>query len=135
MNKKTRISIEIETDFVKVSGEHFSGDADDDFTDEVLNSFHNKMFEHFERKLTDDDNFQRDILMAMADDGELPKNIKEFNDLGSIRITISQNKEETDYNDPEVVSKIMSDHEQARNEDIAKHPDNWKKWENDFEHE
>lgn len=91
MKKTTRIVIDIETDFKPINGKDFGdGDEEDDFTKEVTDSFHDKVFDYFERIVQEDDDFEGDILMGMGDDGNLPKNVMEFCQLGSVMIKIGQ---------------------------------------------
>jgi len=90
MKKTTKIVFEIETDFRKITGKDYDdGDEEDDFTKEVTDTFHNTVFKHFEDGIQENDEFEGEILMQMADDGELPHKVKEFSDMGSVMIRIS----------------------------------------------
>ena len=76
-----------------------------DFKVSLINDFHDAVHKWIEQKLTDNDEFEGEILEMMNDDEGLPKNITEFMDLGEISIQIHQEKVEVkqkDLDDDEV---------------------------------
>ena len=100
---KTKITIEIDTDFKKVETKNLSDDIDmddtDDYTEDVESDFHRAVYDYIETKLTDNDDFESEILDNMNEyDDWLPKNVDEFSKLGNISIRISSEKEKKDDN-------------------------------------
>lgn len=60
----------------------------EDFRTEVIRAFHNAVHYIIEKYLTENDELEQNIIELMGDRGELPKDIKEFMDLGQISIQI-----------------------------------------------
>jgi len=60
----------------------------EDFKTEVIRAFHNAVHYIIEKYLTENDELEQNIIELMGDRGELPKNVKEFMDLGQISIQI-----------------------------------------------
>jgi hypothetical protein len=99
----TKITIEIDTNFKKVETKNLSDDIDmddtDDYTEDVENDFHRAVYDYIETKLTDNDDFESEILDNMNEyDDWLPKNVDEFSKLGNIAIRISSEKEKKNDN-------------------------------------
>lgn len=97
LKKKTKIVIEIDTRFNKVTGKDLGDEDDDsDFTENVEDDFHRAIYDYIEKHLTEDDDIESDILQDMGEyDDWLPKKVKEFNDLGEISIRIYEDKTDT----------------------------------------
>ena len=68
-----------------------------DFKTSLIVDFHNAVYKWIEQKLTDNDEFEGEILEMM--NNRLPKNITEFMDLGEISIQIHQEKVEVKQKD------------------------------------
>ena len=60
----------------------------EDFKTEVIRAFHNAVHYIIEKYLTENDELEQNIIEIMGDRGELPKDVKEFMDLGQISIQI-----------------------------------------------
>jgi len=79
----------------------------EDFRTEVIREFHNAIHYWIEKQITDNDEFEQDILDILADRGELPKKVKEFMDLGEISIQISEEQ-------PVIINQKDSDEEEIK---------------------
>jgi hypothetical protein len=60
----------------------------EDFRTEAIKAFHNAVHYIIEKYLTENDGLEQNIIELMGDRGELPKDVKEFMDLGQISIQI-----------------------------------------------
>jgi hypothetical protein len=78
---KTRLVFEITSDFSKKT------DDWDDITEWLENKFHNSIHDVFEDVMTGDD-FQQMVIDKMSEEPHMAE-IKEFNDLGDILISLS----------------------------------------------
>jgi len=101
MKKTTKIIIEVESDFRKITGKDFGDnepeDMEYDYTEEVSDDFHNHVFSFFEESIQYNDEFEGEILMSMADDRELPETIKEFSDMGSVTLKIHHEEKSDNF--------------------------------------
>jgi hypothetical protein len=77
----------------------------EDFRTEVIREFHNAIHYWIDKQITDNDEFEQDILGILADRGELPKKVKEFMNLGEISIQISEEQ-------PVIINQKDSDEEE-----------------------
>ena len=85
MSNQSKIIIQINTNF-----KPFLQDRAD-FKVSLINDFHDAVHKWIEQKLTDNDEFEGEIL-EMMDDGGLPKGITEFMDLGEISYKYTKRK-------------------------------------------
>ena len=79
----------------------------EDFRMETIKSFHNAVHEWIDEQMTENDEFEQQILEIMSDNGELPKGAKEFLDLGEISVQVIQEEvvvKQKDLSDDEAES-------------------------------
>lgn len=103
----SRYIVEIETKPRKFTEKDFDENQDYDFndlesdmTEQVDRSFHCAFKEFLERQLTDNEDIEDEVINSSGYDDELP--IKEFCDLGSVQINISEEKVAVYTTDEEV---------------------------------
>lgn len=85
---QSKIIIEVRTNFKPQI------EDGEDIKTEIIKDFHNAVHEWVEHQLTENDDFEGEILEIMHDNNFLPKGIKEFMDLGEISISITDEKVE-----------------------------------------
>lgn len=88
---KTKIIIEVETGKMK----SYITEDGEDFTKDLEKEWHDKIFEQVEGDITENDNFEEEILNRLDEDGEYfnPK-IREFQDIGELSIKIRHEVED-----------------------------------------
>jgi hypothetical protein len=91
LKNKSKIVIEIDTNFNKFTEKDFDeeGDEETDLTEDVELDFHRAVYDWIERQITENDELEQDILEDMGTyDNWLPKKAKDFSDLGAVSIRI-----------------------------------------------
>lgn len=91
---KTRIIIDVETDFKPFIMKQDDGEKED-YVKEVEDTFHNKIFEIIENFIIDEDNeTQNQIIESINQEyfinNEKNEEIKEYSNLGKVHIVITQ---------------------------------------------
>jgi hypothetical protein len=89
LKNNSKIEIEIRTKFSKQLYKEKGWDAED-ITLDIEKAFHEAVYKYIEEKITDNDEFEQEILEIMGDDENLIKGTDEFSKLGQISISLSQ---------------------------------------------
>ena len=98
LTRNSKIVIEIDTKFNKFNENDFfnGGDKEMDLTKEVESDFHRAVFDWIERKITESDELEQEVLDDMGSYDELlPAKVESFNELGEISIRIYKEKDAT----------------------------------------
>ncbi len=89
LKNNSKIEIDIRTKFKKQLYKSKDWD-DEDLTKEIEEGFHDAIHTWIEKQITDNEDFEQEILEIMTDEENLIEGTDEFSKLGNISISISQ---------------------------------------------
>jgi hypothetical protein len=94
LKQHSRIIIDVHTGFKKITEKDFAKDNNvweaEDLTKQVEKDFHDAVLKYIEEQITENDDFENEILGALQDNNQIPDGFDEFSKLGNISIRISQ---------------------------------------------